>query len=102
MPLPDFDSLPPEVVTALQSGNKLEAVKLMKEKTGLGLLEAKEALERAMAYEPEFEPSTKQHAPGEQSSTPLWIKAGFMYGKLSMLAIILYVIYHIYIFTAGK
>lgn len=44
------DSLPPEVVEAWRSGRKIEAIRLLREKTGAGLAEAKaavEALERA-------------------------------------------------------
>lgn len=34
-----------EVLTAMQQGNKIEAIKLMREHTGLGLKEAKDAVE---------------------------------------------------------
>lgn len=37
--------LPPNVLAALQAGNKLEAVKLLCEATGLGLKESKDAVE---------------------------------------------------------
>ena len=39
-------SLPPDVVDALQRGQKIEAIKLMREQTGLGLKEAKDAVDR--------------------------------------------------------
>ena len=39
------DQLPASVMTALQSGNKIEAIKLLREQTGLGLKEAKDAVE---------------------------------------------------------
>jgi ribosomal protein L7/L12 len=38
-------SLPPDVVDALQKGQKIEAIRLMREQTGLGLKEAKDAVE---------------------------------------------------------
>lgn len=38
--------LPPSVVIALRQGNKIEAIKLYREATGVGLKEAKEAIER--------------------------------------------------------
>ena len=42
----EFDQdLPPEVVAALQRGQKIEAIKLMRELRGLGLKEAKDAVE---------------------------------------------------------
>jgi ribosomal protein L7/L12 len=37
--------LPPEVLSALEQGNKIDAIRLMREKTGLGLKEAKEAVD---------------------------------------------------------
>ena len=37
--------LAPEVVQALNSGRKIEAIKLHRERTGLGLAEAKDAVE---------------------------------------------------------
>lgn len=39
------DVLPASVMTALQSGNKLEAIKLLREQAGLGLKEARDAVE---------------------------------------------------------
>ena len=45
-PLPVFaNALPPTVVDALQRGDKLEAIKLMREITGIGLKEAKDTVE---------------------------------------------------------
>lgn len=38
--------LPPEVLAAARSGQKIEAIKLLREATGLSLTEAKEAVER--------------------------------------------------------
>jgi len=39
------DTLPAEVVAAIQRGNKIEAIKLLRELTGLGLKEAKDAVD---------------------------------------------------------
>jgi len=36
----------PEIAAALVGGNKIEAIKLVRERTGLGLKEAKELVER--------------------------------------------------------
>ncbi len=44
-----LQSLPANVTDALQRGNKLEAIKLLRDATGLGLKEAKDALESAQA-----------------------------------------------------
>lgn len=38
-------ALPPEVQTALARGQKIEAIKLLREARGMGLKEAKEAVE---------------------------------------------------------
>jgi hypothetical protein len=49
MPRP-IESLPPDVVEAWRAGRKIEAIKLLREKAGAGLAEAKaaiDALERA-------------------------------------------------------
>jgi large subunit ribosomal protein L7/L12 len=49
MPNP-IESLPPDVVEAWRAGRKIEAIKLLREKAGAGLAEAKaaiDALERA-------------------------------------------------------
>ena len=39
----------PEIRLALAGGNKIEAIKLVRERTGLGLKEAKELIERLQA-----------------------------------------------------
>jgi ribosomal protein L7/L12 len=39
-------SLPPDVVDALQKGQKIEAIRRMREQTGLGLKESKDAVDR--------------------------------------------------------
>jgi ribosomal protein L7/L12 len=42
---PDDDAVPASVAQALRNGNKIEAIKLLREATGVGLKEAKEAVE---------------------------------------------------------
>ena len=39
------DALPPQVVDAIRSGNKIEAIRLLREATGVGLYEAKGTVE---------------------------------------------------------
>ena len=69
---------------AMASGNKLEAVKLLKEATGLGLAEAKERIDAAMQGEPlnleavlyhPTQPNAASSAPGEVKSSYgiLWL-----------------------------
>lgn len=40
-------SLSPQIQDALRRGNKIEAIKIYRELTGVGLAEAKDAIERA-------------------------------------------------------
>ena len=50
--MPEKITLTPEAVAALRGGNKIEAIRLMREKSGIGLAEAKavvEAFERVSA-----------------------------------------------------
>ena len=42
-----FEAMPAEVAVALASGNKLEAIKLLRAAKGIGLKEAKEIVDRA-------------------------------------------------------
>ena len=46
-PEASFTKLPADVVDALQRGKKVEAVRLLRQHTGLGLKEAKDAVDRA-------------------------------------------------------
>jgi ribosomal protein L7/L12 len=43
-------SLAPEIQDALRRGNKIEAIKIYRELTGVGLAEAKDAIERAERF----------------------------------------------------
>jgi ribosomal protein L7/L12 len=43
-------ALAPQVVDALQHGNKIEAIKIYRELTGVGLAEAKQAIDRAEQF----------------------------------------------------
>jgi ribosomal protein L7/L12 len=58
-------SLPPNVVDALQKGQKIEAIRLMREQTGLGLKEAKDAVD---AYQQIYRPADGL-SPGQVSDT---------------------------------
>ena len=41
------DQLPPEVIRAIERGRKIEAIKLLRESTGLGLANAKVLVDKA-------------------------------------------------------
>lgn len=58
--------LPPGVVEALQQGQKIEAIRLMREQSGLGLKESKEAVE---AYERTRAPTLSDLSPGQVGDT---------------------------------
>ncbi|TDP74275.1 ribosomal protein bL12 [Roseateles toxinivorans] len=64
------DPLPPEVLAAVQRGNKIEAIKLMRQLTGLGLKEAKDAVEASPQHA-----ELGQGSPGEvrRSGSMGWV-----------------------------
>ena len=47
------DHVPAEAIAALEEGSKVAAIKLTREATGLGLMEAKELVEAFLASHPE-------------------------------------------------
>ena len=47
------DELPPDVMRALKSGRKVEAIKLLREAKGIGLMEAKDAVDRIAVGQPQ-------------------------------------------------
>jgi hypothetical protein len=62
--------IPPEAIAAWDRGDRLDAIRLLRERTGLGLKAAKEALEyrsdRMASTLPEPRPApTRRSAPGE-------------------------------------
>jgi ribosomal protein L7/L12 len=65
------DSLPPEVLAALRQGKKVDAIRLMRAKTGLGLKDAKDAVERL--HIPEPSEAIDQLAPGEVAKSGRWV-----------------------------
>ena len=72
MPL-EPDPLPDDVIAALRQGNKIEAIKLLRAKSGLDLKGAKDAID---AVEAQYLPK-KTLAPGEvpRSKGVWWIVA---------------------------
>ena len=59
-------ALPPDVLDALQKGHKIEAIRLMREQTGLGLKESKDAVD---AYQQLHLPAVGGLSPGQVSDT---------------------------------
>lgn len=71
-------TLAPEVAAAMQAGNKIEAIRLLREKTGMGLKEAKDAIE---ALQDGSKPAQSALlAPGEiaRSGMGTWLIAGLV------------------------
>jgi ribosomal protein L7/L12 len=67
-------TLPFVVSSALRQGNKIEAIRLLREKAGLGLKEAKDAVE---SFESESKGEEGQRSPGEvpKSGGGFWLLA---------------------------
>ncbi|WP_395094637.1 ribosomal protein L7/L12 [Armatimonas sp.] len=59
--------LPASVMEALQQGNKIQAIRLLREATGLGLKEAKEAVELGHI------PATTASHDTPRSGSPVWV-----------------------------
>ena len=78
-------SLPFAVSEAMKQGNKLEAIRLMREQGGLGLKEAKDAVE---AFERATASGTSARAPGEVPRTRIgfWLSAVLVLALLGLLA----------------
>jgi ribosomal protein L7/L12 len=69
---------PPDVVSALQQGRKIEAIRLMRERTGLGLKEAKDAVD---AFEAQTQLMQGTGSPGEvprSDGTIWWVIGGIV------------------------
>ncbi|MCE9658450.1 MAG: ribosomal protein L7/L12 [Burkholderiales bacterium] len=78
-------SLPFAVAEAMKQGNKLEAIRLMREQGGLGLKEAKDAVE---AFERANATGMGTRAPGEvpRSRAGWWLMAVLLLAALGLLA----------------
>ena len=48
-------NLPPDAIVALQRGDKIEAIKIARERLGLGLKEAKDVVEAYVAADPQLQ-----------------------------------------------
>jgi hypothetical protein len=64
------DELPSKVLMALERGQKIEAIKLLREARGLGLKEAKEAVD---AYQPSGRPVSGSVVQGGGGSRLPWL-----------------------------
>jgi ribosomal protein L7/L12 len=73
-------SIPEAAIAALSAGNKVEAIKILREATGLGLKEAKDAVERYEAGETPSQPQASR--PLERGAFPLAAVSALQNGKL--------------------
>lgn len=78
------NELPPEVIRAITLGRKIEAIKLLRDGTGLGLANAKVLVDRAALRYAQLKP--KMPAMTEESST----------GRLLAMMLVLAVVFAIY------
>ena len=67
----------PAVAAALEQGNKVEAIKLLREETGMSLLEAKELIDGAEAQNP----ANRIPGAGRQTALSQAVLAQLMQGK---------------------
>lgn len=79
----DVEDLPEDVVAALRAGQKIEAIKLLCEQRGIGLKEAKEAVEGWSARDP----ATSLRPPTTE---------GFGVGQLLLVAVLSALGYAVY------
>ena len=77
--------LPANVLDALQAGNKIEAIRLLREATGLGLKEAKDWVD---ASPPEVQLKTGMDAPGEVSRSGSLV--GYVVAAVVVAALLAY------------
>lgn len=85
---------PEEIVAAVDSGNKIEAIKLLREKTGLGLKEAKDAID-ALVQERRADPTVADTASNTMS------EEGGAGGMIKMVVIIAAILGVYFYFFAG-
>lgn len=81
------NDLPPEVIRAIEQGKKVEAIKLLREATGLGLANAKVLVDKA----------ARQHSVGRRPSG--FIEEESNVGRLLkalVLVLAVYAFYHYY------
>lgn len=82
-------ALPPAVLSAMARGDKVQAIKLAREATGLGLKEAKEAVEAAATGAPaSVHRSARNVAPGEVLRSRInWVAIATFFG-LALVALL--------------
>lgn len=85
------DDLPPQVMHALKAGRKIEAIKLLREARGIGLAEAKDAVEGVALAQPR---AGKVHRAAAKDDTGV--------GRLVLVLAVLGACLAAYYFLAGS
>ena len=62
-----------EVISALHRGNKIEAIKLLREEQGIGLKEAKDAVDAYVRTQPDLEATFAAAQSRTSRSAVLWL-----------------------------
>lgn len=73
--MPDYDELPTEALVAIRSGRKIEAIKIVREQTGMGLAEAKTLVDRAAG---DFSPQAPQKTASSEDTGLLRLLAALI------------------------
>lgn len=68
-----MEPLPPAAVAALQAGNKIEAIRMVREARNLGLKEAKDAVDAYLATQPALQASLAERAKEAQQMALRWL-----------------------------
>ena len=64
---------PPAAVAALSNGNKIEAIKILREEWGLGLKEAKDAVEAYIKTQPALAATMQEASASSQRGCIPWL-----------------------------
>jgi len=65
--------LPSAAIAALQQGNKIEAIKIIRQERGIGLKEAKDAVDRYVQGDPLLQSKFAAARAGNKRSCLLWL-----------------------------
>jgi hypothetical protein len=83
---PEEQQLPPEALLAIQAGRKIEAIKIVREQTGMGLADSKVLVERVWR---QSRPGMPRLAPGREDSGLLRLVAVLVIAGAVIAAIFL-------------
>ena len=79
--------LPTDVIAAIQANRKIEAIRLLREAQGIGLREAKEAVEAYIKANPHLETNKRNRSRSPMSPLILFV----------LIAAVAYMAYHFFV-----